>query len=104
MSARWIEYYEIKTAGGYEYYFMPLDLDAKNKQNLDNQCHRIWKVDAKTNRFKEILNRNKTPVPATKMELFTIQLSAKPVPWDENYLLLQEMKRHREAKESSTLD
>ena len=107
MSARWIEYYEIKTASGYEYYFMPLDADAKHKENLDNRCHRIWKVNSKTNRFEEILNRRKDRAQVTKLELFTIQLSAKPVPFDDYYLRLEEARRYREQREaekSSTLD
>ena len=101
--SRYIEYYEV----GNEYYFMPVNLDAKHKENYDNRSTRIWKVDTKTNRFEEILNRKKDSKPVTKLELFTIQLTAKPVPFEEYYLRLQEVKRYREqhkAEESSTLD
>lgn len=103
----YIEYYEVKTANGYEYYFMPIDKDAKNKENLDSRSHRIWKVNSKTNRFEEILNRRKDRAQVTKLELFTIQLSAKPVPYDDYYLRLEEAKRRREqhsSEKSSTLD
>jgi len=105
--SRYIEYYEVKTQTGYEYYFMPLDFDAKNKENLDSRSHRIWKVDTKTNRFEEILNRKKDSKPVTKLELFTIQLSAKPVPYSEYYLRLEEVRQLREqhqAEKSSTVD
>lgn len=106
MTARFTEYYEVKTASGYEYYFMPLDRDALNKHNFDSDSDRIWKVDNHTNRFLEIKNKHKRP-PVTKIELFTIQLSAKPVPYDEYYLRLEEVKRsreQREAEKSSNLD
>jgi len=96
--ARFVEYYEVAVTNGYDYYFMPVDKDAGNKQNLDNVSQRIWKVDVKTSRFEEIINRRKDKTPVTKIELFTIQLSAKPVPWDETYLMVQEVKRKREQR------
>jgi len=105
--SRFIEYYEVKTQNGYEYYFMPMNWDAKNKENLDNRSQRIWKVDTKTNRFKEILNRRKDKTPVTKLDLFTVQLTAKPVPYDEYYLKLEEARQLRErleAKKSSAVD
>ena len=105
--SRFIEYYEVKTQTGYEYYFMPMNWDAKNKENLDNRSQRIWKVDTKTNRFKEILNRRKDKTPVTKLDLFTVQLTAKPVPYDEYYLKLEEVRQLRErleAKKSSAVD
>jgi len=103
----WIEYYEVQTNTGYEYWFMPINPDAKHKENLDNRSSRIWKVNTKTNRFKEILNRRKDSNPVTKLELFTIQLTAKPVPYSEYYLRLEEVKRYSEqhqTEESSTVD
>ena len=103
--ARYIEYYEVETANGnYNYYFMPLDADAKNKENYDNRSSRIWKVDTKTNRFEEVINRRKDRASVTKMELFTMSILAEPVPWCETYLMLEEARRRREAKESSTSD
>jgi len=104
---RYIEYYEVETATGYEYWFMPLNPDAKNKENFDNRSTRIWKVDVKTNRFEEILNRRKDSTPVTKLELFTIQLTANPVPYSEYYLSMEEVRQQREqrkAKKSSAVD
>lgn len=103
----YIEYYEVKTANGYEYYFMPVDTDAKNKENMDNRSHRIWKFNTRNNRFTEILNRRKDKPQANRAEFLKIQLMANPVPWDENYLFLQKVKEERErhkAEESSTVD
>ena len=91
-----IEYYEVKTANGYEYYFMPMNLDAKNKENMDNRSHRIWKFNTRNNRFTEILNRRKGNPQANRAELLKIQLLANPVPWDENYLFLQRVREERE--------
>ena len=34
--SRFIEYYEVKTQNGYEYYFIPVNPYAKNKENLDS--------------------------------------------------------------------
>jgi len=105
--SRFIEYYEVRTQSGYEYYFMPVNPDAKNKENLDSCSQRIWKLDTKTNRFKEILNRRKDETPVTKINLFTIQLIAKPVPYSEYYLRLEEVRQQRErleTKKSSTVD
>lgn len=105
-----IEYYEVKTSNGYEYYFMPYDRDAKNKENMDSRSHRIWKFNTRNNRFTEILNRRKDKPQANRTELLKIQLMAKPVPWDEDYLYLEEIKRMREererhkAQESSSMD
>ena len=105
--ALFIEYYEVATANGYEYYFMPYDADAKHKENMDSRSHRIWKFNTQNNRFTEILNRLKDKPQANRAELMRIQLTAKPVPWDENYLFLQRVKEEREqhkAEESSTVD
>ena len=102
-----IEYYEVATANGYEYYFMPYDRDAKNKENLDSRSHRIWRFNTRNNRFTEILNRRKDNPQANRAELLKIQLLSNPVPWDDNYLFLQRIKEYREqdsAKESSDLD
>ena len=104
---RIVEYYEVKTRAGYEYYSMPVDTDAKNKENMDGQSHRIWKVDMKTDRITEIKNIREHRPQVTKIEMLTIQLKAKPVPFDDYYLRLEEAKRYREqreAKESTDLD
>ena len=105
--ARIVEYYEVKTRNGYEYYFMPVDPDAKNKQNMDGQSHRIWKVDTKTDRITEIKNIREHRPQVTKIEMLTIQLKSKPVPFDEYYLRLEEARQGREqceAKKPSTVD
>lgn len=102
-----IEYYEVKTRDGYEYYFMPVDLDAKNKENLDRQCHRIWKFNTRSNRITEIYNIREHKPQVNRAEFLKIQLMAKPVPYSEYYLDLEKIKRHREqreAKKSSDLD
>jgi hypothetical protein len=104
---RYVEYYEVKTRGGYEYYFMPVDADAKNKENLDIHCHRIWKFDTKTNRIQEIRNIREHKPQVNRAEFMKIQLMAKPVPYNEYYLRLEEVKRRREQREaekSSTED
>ena len=102
-----IEYYEVKTREGYEYYFMPMDADAKNKENLDGRSHRIWKFNTRSNRITEIKNICEHKPQVDRADFFRIQLMAKPVPWDENYLFLERIREHRErhkAQESSDLD
>ncbi len=102
-----IEYYEVKTREGYEYYFMPVDQDAKNKENLDSRSHRIWKFNTRSNRIMEIKNIRKDKPQVNRADFLKIQLLSNPVPWDENYLFLQRIKEHREqhsSKESSDLD
>ena len=102
-----IEYYEVKTREGYEYYFMPVDTDAKNKENFDSRSHRIWKFNTRSNRIMEIKNIREHQPQVDRAEFFKIQLMAKPVPWDENYLFLQRVKEYREqdsAKESPAVD
>ena len=91
-----IEYYEVKTREGYEYYFMPVDADAKNKENLDGRSHRIWKFNTRSNRITEIKNIRKDKPQVNRAEFLKIQLMASPVPWDENYLFLQRVKESRE--------
>jgi hypothetical protein len=91
-----IEYYEVKTREGYEYYFMPMDADAKHKENLDGRSHRIWKFNARSNRITEIKNIREHNLPVNRAEFLKIQLMASPVSWDENYLFLQRVKEHRE--------
>jgi len=101
--ARYIEYYEVETANGnYNYYFMPLDADAKNKENYDNKSSRIWKLDTKTDRLEEVINRRKDRIGVTNKERLTMSITAEPVPWCETYLMMEEVRRKREAKESST--
>jgi hypothetical protein len=91
-----IEYYEVKTREGYEYYFMPMDADAKHKENLDGRSHRIWKFNTRSNRIMEIKNIRKDKPQVNRAEFLKIQLMAEPVPWDENYLFLQRVKEYRE--------
>lgn len=103
--ALYIEYYEVDSGCGYdEYYYMPIDREAKNKKNFDYQSTRIWKVNTRTLRFEEIKNTRKIKTPVTQVELFAIQLQAKPVPYSEDYLYLQEVKRHREQRETKKSD
>lgn len=105
--SRYIEYYEVKTQNGYEYYFMPVDTDAINKENFDNRSTRIWKFDTKTNRIVTIMDRSKDLPELDRAEFFKIQLMAKPAPFQEYYLRVQEIERQREqhkAKKSSTVD
>ena len=103
--ARFIEYYEVETANnGYRYYFMPLDADAKNKENYDDRSSRIWKLDTKTDRLEAVINRRKDRIGVTNKERFTMSIVAEPVPWCDTYLMMEEVRRNREAKESSTSD
>ena len=108
--ARYIEYYEVKTQTGYEYYFMPVNPDAKNKENLDSRSYRIWKFDSKTNRFVTVLDRSKptdSVEQVNRAEFLKIQLMAQPVPYSEYYLRLEEVRQQREqrkAEKSSTVD
>lgn len=97
--AQFVEYYEIKEAGVYNYYFMPIDADAKNKENFDLHSRRIWKVNIKTNRVVELKNPQKLPA-LNKAELLKIQLMASPVPFNEYYLRLEEVKRYRESHQT----
>lgn len=98
--SRYVEYYEVKTRSGYEYYFMPVDLDAKNKENFDSRSHRIWKFDTKTKRIQEIRNIREHKPQVDRAEFLKIQLVAKPVPYDDYYIRLEEMKRYREQREA----
>ncbi len=101
-----IEYYEVKTRNGYEYYFMPVDSDAKNKENFDSRCHRIWKFNTKNNRIIEIYNIRENKPQVNRAEFLKIQLLANPVPYSDYYIRLEEVKRYREqrkAEESDTL-
>lgn len=91
-----IEYYEVKTREGYEYYFMPMDEDAKNKENFDSRSHRIWKFNTRSNRITEIYNIREHKPQVNRAEFLKIQLLAKPVPYDDYYLRLEEVKRYRE--------
>ncbi len=99
----YIEYYEVKTANGYEYYFMPVDTEAKHKENMDSRSHRIWRMNKRTHKFETIKDIRKNAPEMTADELFSILFSGKPVPYDDYYLILEEVKQYREAKESSTL-
>ena len=97
---RYIEYYEVKTANGYLYYSMPVNPDAKNKQNFDGRSHRIWKLDAKTNRIDEIYNIREGKPQIDSAEFFKIQLMAEPVPYSDFLLASEEMRRYREQREA----
>lgn len=102
-----IEYYEVKTANGYEYYYMPVDEDAKNKLNLDGRCHRIWKLNTKSNRIHQIYNIREGKPEANRAEFLKIQLMAAPVPYGDSYLRMQEVIKYREqhkVKQSLTED
>lgn len=104
---RYIEYYEVAEQDGYEYYFKPINPDALNKQNLDHESVRIWRFDVRRNHIHEIKNRRKDLPQIDPAEFFKIQLVAKPVPYSEYYLRLEEVKRYRaqrEAEKSSTED
>ena len=99
----YIEYYEV----GNEYWFMPVDSDAKNRENFDNRSRRIWRFNTRTNRIETVLDRSKGLTEPNRAEFLKIQLIAKPVPYDEYYLKLEEVKRYREqreAEESATED
>jgi hypothetical protein len=99
----YIEYYEV----GNEYWFMPVDSDAKNRENFDNRSRRIWRFNTRTNRIEIVMDRSKGLLEPNRAEFLKIQLIAKPVPYDEYYLKLEEVKRYREqreAEESATED
>jgi hypothetical protein len=102
-----VEYYEVKTRDGYEYYFMPVDKDAINKENFDSRCHRIWKFNTRSNRITEIKNIREHKPQVNRAEFLKIQLMSKPVPYSDYYLSLEEIKRRRaelEAEKSTTTD
>lgn len=109
-SSRYIEYYEVvdRYAGTTEYYFMPKNRDAENKENFDSRSNRIWEVDNQTERVRWVKNRDRgLMAPIDPAELLKIQLVAHPVPYSDYYLRLQEAKQYREqhqAEESSDLD
>ena len=105
--ARYIEYYEVKTQNGYLYYFMPVDSDAKNKENFDGRSHRIWKFDTKTNRIIEVYNIREGKPQVNRAEFMKIQLMASPVQYSDYYLSMEKAKEWREklmSKKSSTVD
>lgn len=97
--SRYVEFYEVPAGlSDYEYYYMPVDADAKNKENFDNRSTRIWKVNKKSLRITTVLDRRKdNPPPLTKSDIMVMKLNSKPVPYSESYLILQEMKQYREA-------
>jgi hypothetical protein len=95
----YIEYYELVESNETFYYYMPVDADAKNKENLDNRSTRVWRFNTRTNRIKTIMDRSKNQAPVDLAEFFKIQLMAKPVPYNEYYLRLQEVKQRREQRD-----
>lgn len=94
-----IEYYEVETLNGYLYYYMPIDINAKNKQNMDRRSHRIWKFNTRTKRFNEIKNVRENKPQLTRSDFLRIQLMASPVPWDEIYLRMEEIKKIKKTHE-----
>ena len=103
----YIEYYEVVASHETFYYFMPVDTDAKNKENFDNRSSRIWRFNTRTNRIETVMDRSKDQAPVDLAEFFKIQLMAKPVPYSDYYLRLEEVKQRREqreAEESATVD
>ena len=104
---RFIEYYEIESTTGYEYYYMPVDREVKHRKNFDNRSVRIWKFEIGTDRIRTVMDRSTCAAEIDRAEFFKIQLMAKPVPFEDYYLQLQEMKRYREqhtASKSNTED
>lgn len=102
-----VEYYEVPTANGYKYYYMPVDGDALNKENFDTRSHRIWKLNTRTNQITEVRNIRENQPGIDQAEFFKIQLMAEPVPWSENYLYLQKVKEYHaelKAEKSSSVD
>lgn len=106
----YIEYYEVETRDGYEYYFMPINADAKNKKDMDGISVRIWKFDVRRNKFSEIRNRRKDKLQASQSDLFKIRLMAMPVSYSEYYLHMQRVERmlddhaKHKAKKSPPVD
>ena len=95
MTPRYIEYYEVSdpysaTPDALEYYYMPVDNDAENKENLDYCAAHVWRLDTKRNTVAETHGRASTPhKPLSKIQLLKIQLEAKPVPYSQYYLSRQ---------------
>jgi hypothetical protein len=98
MIPRYIEYYEVRdpysaTPDALEYYYMPVDDDAENKEDLDYRAVHVWRLDTKRDTVRETHGRSGTPnKPLSKIELLKIQLLAKPVPYSEYYLRQQVQK------------
>ena len=83
---------------------MPVAPDAKNKENLDGRSRRIWKFNTRTNRIETLMDRSKGLPEPNRAEFMKIQLLASPVPYDEYYLRLQEMKQYREQHQAEEPD
>ena len=94
----YIEYYEVVASHETFYYFMPVDTDAKNKENFDGRSSRIWRFNTRTNRIQTIMDRSKGLPEPNRAEFLKIQLLAIPVPYDEYYLRLEEVKQYREQQ------
>jgi hypothetical protein len=95
----YIEYYEVVAGDKTFYYFMPVDPDAKNRENFDGRSRRIWKFNTRTNRIETVMDRSKDLPKPNRAEFMKIQLMAEPVPYNEYYLRLEEVKRYREQRE-----
>jgi hypothetical protein len=81
-----VEYYEVRSGDGYEYFFMPINRESVNKADLDSKSHRIWRLNTRTDRIVEIKNVHKDIPPITKPDFFKIQLIAKPLSYSDWYL------------------
>lgn len=101
---QFIEYYEVVTPNGYEYYFMPINRDAFNKENYDSRSHRIWKLNTRNNHFEEIKNIREGKPQLTKAEFFTIQILSRPVEYNDWYNIQERAKaiKDRMKKENQS--
>ena len=111
--ARYIEYCEAyseqfafryRTDEPPQYFFMPIDKEAADKENKDSVSGRIWKFDTFTGRVWYVLNCekfNKYEVhpdehwrePVNRTEFFTIQLKAEPMPYSNFYYIKQRQQK-----------
>jgi hypothetical protein len=103
MTTRYIEYYEVRgeilgAPDALEYYYMPMDDDAKNKEDLDHNAVRVWRLDTKRDTVVEIHTNGTPNKPLSKIQLLKIQLVAKPVPYDYYYLMRQKRLQRNAGK------
>jgi hypothetical protein len=102
MTARYIEYYEVQdvwkgNVDTLEYFYMPVDNDAGNKENIDNKSLHIWRLDTKRDTVIETYARKGQSKLLTRIQFLKIQLEAKPVPYSQFYLY----KKRKEEKEKN---
>jgi hypothetical protein len=98
---RHIEYYEY-TVNRYitdeiQYFYMPVNNEHSDKMDLDHESDRIWKLDTKTNRRVCIKDKNKLG-DVSNAEFLKIQLTAKPVPYNDMYHYRKSRDARRVAK------